>query len=136
MFGNERQFWPIPRWLLKLLLDWVPFCSQIYHQRKSLYSRRQLRAWADVADDGEEGTQLHSLPMFMQLAGERVRKGRLHWALPSTEINSKIHIIFNRRGNCLQFCIKELFARCASHLSWVCSRLLDISRDFLKVLEA
>lgn len=92
--------------------------SQRYHQRKSLYSRSVLTAWADIADDGEEGTELHSLPVSMQLAGDRDRKGRLHRALPSTEINNKIGVIFSGRGNSLQFCIKELIDRCAltSHI--------------------
>lgn len=41
------------------------FPSQTYNQRNSLYRRRELTVWEGMADDGEEGTQLHSLPMFM-----------------------------------------------------------------------
>lgn len=120
-----------------LLLDWILCCfhllKHIIRERVGLLqSRRELAAWAAIADDGSEGTQLQSLPVFTRIAGDRVRKGRLHWALPSTEINTKIALIFNRGGNCLQFCIKEPTARCAlpSHLPRLCSKLLDISRDF------
>lgn len=54
----------------------------MYHQRKFLESRREPAAWADIAEDGREGPQLHSVPVLTQLAGDRARKGRLHWALP------------------------------------------------------
>lgn len=57
-------------------LDCVLFSpSQMYHQKKFLQSKREPAAWADIADDGRERTQLHSVPMFTQLVVTEPEKG-------------------------------------------------------------
>lgn len=48
--------------------------SQMYYHRKSLYCRRELTAQTDIADDGEGGTQLHSLPIFKQKVEESQKR--------------------------------------------------------------
>lgn len=56
--------------------------------------------------EGEECSCL-CLSVFTQLTGERVRKGKVDQTLTSTEINSKTSVIFNGKGNYLQFVLKN-----------------------------
>lgn len=104
-----------------LLLDWIAFALPVSNvsSEKDPVEWERASAWADIADGGREGTQLHSLPVFTQLAGDKVRKGRVDCTLPSAEINSKIAHIFNRGGNFLQFSTKGPISRYAlpSHLA-------------------